>query len=68
MDPARERILAGLAEPLGQRLREVILVVELLDLDPGVREPARIIGTDDRRDRAVLVGGGHPPGGYPRAL
>ena len=59
VDAAGERILAGLAEALGQRLGKVVLVVALLDLDPGVREPPRIVGTDDRRDRAVLVGGGH---------
>src|SRR5699024_10194842 len=59
MDPARERIFARLAEPLGQPPGEVVLAVELLDLDPGVREPARIVGTDDRRDGAVLVGGRH---------
>ena len=38
------------------------LGVERLDLDPGVGEPARIVGADDRGDRAVLVGGGHAVG------
>ena len=59
VDAARERVLAGLAEPLGQVVGQVLLGVERLDLDPGVGEPPRVVGADDRGDRAVLVGGRH---------
>ena len=48
----------------GRSARQVLLGVERLDLDPGVGEPPRVVGADDRRDRAVLVGGRHR-GGYP---
>ena len=64
---AGERVLPGLAQALGQILADVILAVERLDLDPGVGEPAGVVRTDDRSDRAVLVGGGHlGHRGYPR--
>ena len=59
MDAARERVLAGLAEPPGQVRGQVLVGVQALDLDPGVREPPGVVGPDDWGDRAVLVGGGH---------
>ena len=60
VDPAREGKLARLAEV--EVLGHVRLVVERLDLDPGVREAARIVRADDRRDGEVgrvLVLDGH---------
>ena len=58
---ARVRELPGLAEI--QVLGQVRARVQRLDLDARVREPARIIGADDRRDgqvgRRVLVLDGH---------
>jgi drug/metabolite transporter (DMT)-like permease len=58
VDPARVGILARLPEPLGQSIGQIVLVVELLDLDPGVGEPAGIVRSDDRRDCAMVTGGG----------
>ena len=46
--PARERELAGLAEPLRQPVGDVAVGVERLDLDPGVGEAARIVRAHDR--------------------
>ena len=51
--PARERELAGLAEPLLQVLGHVAGLVQRLDLDARVREAARVVGSDDRRDGEV---------------
>ena len=49
----------GSPSALGEVAGQVALVVERLDLDPGVGEVARVVGADDRGDRPVLVGGGH---------
>ena len=49
----------GLAESLCEVRRQVTLVVQRLDLDARVGEVPRVVGADDRRDRAVLVGGRH---------
>jgi hypothetical protein len=55
VDAARVGELARLAEL--ELLREVFLAVELGDLDAGVGEPPRVVGTDDRRDGQALVAG-----------
>ena len=51
--PARERELAGLAEALLEVLGQVGGLVQRLDLDAGVREAARVVGSDDRRHGEV---------------
>ena len=62
--------LAGLAEALLEAGGDVVVVVEALDLDPGVGEDALVVGADDRGDRAVgllgrrAVGAGHRRRGY----
>jgi hypothetical protein len=61
MDAAGERVLARPPQSDLQIVRNIIGGVEGLDLDAGVREPARVVGADDRSDRAVLVGGRHLP-------
>jgi len=43
MDSTRERVLAGLAEAFGEVPGQILFGVELLDLDPGVGEPAGIV-------------------------
>ena len=69
VDAARVRVLARFAEAAGQVRGNVALGIERLDLDPGVREPPRIVGADDRGDRAVVVSGGHLcVKGYPRGF
>ena len=55
VDPAREGVLARLAEPLLELGRQVLLGVERLDLDARVGEAARVVGADDRRDARFLV-------------
>src|SRR5215216_4443827 len=55
MDPARERIRAGLAESLLEPRRNVVLLVEAIDLDARVGEPAGIVGPHRRRDVTVQV-------------
>jgi hypothetical protein len=51
VDPAREGVLAGLAEALLQiEAGDVVGLVDRLDLDARVREAARIVGADVRRD------------------
>ena len=70
--PARERELAGLAEALLEVLGHVAGLVERLDLDAGVREAPRVVGSDDRRHGEVgrflevLVVDGHAVGGFAR--
>ncbi len=54
---ARVRLLARGAETLGEVGGEVVLGVDRLDLDPGIGEPARIVGPDDRRDGQAFLGG-----------
>ena len=56
VDAAGVGVIPGLAEASRQVLGQVLLGVLPVDLDPGVGEPTRIVGTDDRGDRAVLVG------------
>ena len=57
MDAARERVLARLAEALAQvEVRDVVVVVDRLDLDAGVGEPARVVGADDGRDAGMGAG------------
>ncbi len=51
--PARVRVAPGLAEL--ELCREVVLVVERLDLDARVGESPRVVGTYDGRDREVLA-------------
>ena len=59
VDAAGEGRRAGLAEPLLQPGRDVVLGVEALDLDPRVGEDPLVVGPDHRRDRAVgLLGRG----------
>ena len=48
---------AGLAEPLLEVRGDVVGVVELLDLDPGVGEAPLVVGPDDRGDVAVRSSG-----------
>src|SRR5262245_42203430 len=55
MDAAGVRVLARLAEPFLEARLDVALLVEALDLDPGVGDPALVIGTDDGGDVAVQV-------------
>ena len=55
VDAAGERVGAGLAEPLLEARGDVGLVVEPVDLDPGVGEHALVVGPDDRGDVAVQV-------------
>jgi hypothetical protein len=55
MDPAGERIGAGLAEPLLEAGRDVALLIQALDLDPRVGEDALVVGADQRGDRAIVV-------------
>src|SRR5918994_872705 len=57
---AGERVLARLAQPLLELGRDVLRVVEGLDLDPGVGEDALVLRADDGGDGGlVLVLGGH---------
>ncbi len=58
--PAGEGIGAGLAEPLLEAGRDVVGVVEAVDLDPRVGDPALVVGADDGGDVAVggVLGGG----------
>jgi uncharacterized membrane protein len=58
MDPARVRIFAGLPQPVGHSRRQIFLAVERLDLDSRVSESARIVRSDDRRNCAMVTGGG----------
>jgi molybdopterin synthase catalytic subunit len=58
VDAARERVVPGLAELLGQVRRKVGLGVEALDLDARVGEAAGIVRPDDRRDGGLVLGGG----------
>ena len=67
MDAARERVLPRLAEALLEARRDVAVAVELLDLDAGIGELARVVGPDDGRDGRLLVGlGRHRTADYPR--
>jgi hypothetical protein len=50
VDPARERVLARLAEALVEAGCDGRLGVEAVDLDPGIGERARVVGADDGRD------------------
>ena len=52
MDATGEGRRPGLAKPLLQAGCDVALVVEPVDLDPGVGEDALVVGPDQRRDRA----------------
>ena len=63
VDPAGERVVAGLAEPLFEPGGDVVLVVEAVDLDPRVGEHALVVGADDRRDVAVQILLDRPLGG-----
>ena len=55
VDPARERVLARLAEALLQPVGDVARVIELVDLDPRVGEDALVVRPGDRGDEAVLA-------------
>ncbi len=63
VDPAGERIVAGLAEALVEPGCDVALLVEAVDLDPRVGEHALVVGADDRRDVAVQILLHHALGG-----
>ena len=58
MHAARVRERARLAQ--AQVLRQVVLGVERLDLDPRVGEAARVVGADDGGDGQAFLGG-HAP-------
>src|SRR5205085_1287920 len=65
VDPTCEWVFTWLAEALLQPGADVALVIQGLDLDPGVGEPARVVGADDRRDRGLVLGRGrHRREGY----
>ena len=55
VDPACERVLARLAEPLLQPFGDVARVIKLVDLDARVGEDALVVRPRDRRDVAVLA-------------
>src|SRR5262249_43955060 len=55
VDAAGEGVRAGFAEPLLQSGLHVLLGVEALDLDPGIGDPALVVGPDDWGDVAVEV-------------
>ena len=61
VDAAGERKLPRLAEALLELGRDVVGVVEALDLDPRVGEHALVVGTDDRGQVLVLAVD-RPPG------
>jgi hypothetical protein len=54
VDAAGEGIAAGLAEPVLVAGGDVAGLVELVDLDPGIREAALVVGAHDRSDETVL--------------
>ena len=65
MDPARERVLARLAEALLEVRLDVARAVDVLDLDARVGEAALVVRADDRRDARLLLGRrGHGPQEY----
>src|SRR5215210_3353916 len=64
MDTAGEGILARLPEALLEPGRDVVVVVDALDLNSRVGEVTLVVGADDGRDRRLLLTGGHGPGGY----
>ena len=60
MDAARVGVLAGVAQALLEPRPHVHGAVLVLDLDPGIGQPARIVGPDDGRDAGFMVrSGGH---------